>query len=221
MNTLIFEKQWLHVLLLAALLTGVTFISELDSFHSGDLWGLATQTWLWLAVTLAVAHQVLVWFCWRTQLHLALLTRMLGKAGFVVYAVLFSILGIARVVAVFLLAISNQETLPVQEIVLKVLATLAAIPALYLFYSVKRYFGFKRAFGIDHFDSSYRKMPFIKKGIFKHTNNGMYVYGFLLLWVPALWWASSAALAAALFNHLYIWVHYFSTERPDIQRIYG
>jgi Phospholipid methyltransferase len=55
---------------------------------------------------------------------------------------------------------------------------------------------------------------------FRFTSNGMYVYGFLLLWVPALWWASAAALCVALFNHLYIWVHYFATERPDIDRIY-
>ncbi|MGH8650439.1 MAG: hypothetical protein ACREUP_14225 [Burkholderiales bacterium] len=32
---------------------------------------------------------------------------------------------------------------------------------------------------------------------------------------------SPAALGAALFNHLYIWVHYYSTELPDMKRIYG
>jgi hypothetical protein len=32
---------------------------------------------------------------------------------------------------------------------------------------------------------------------------------------------SQAALLAALFNHLYIWVHYYSTELPDIRHIYG
>jgi hypothetical protein len=43
----------------------------------------------------------------------------------------------------------------------------------------------------------------------------------LILWVPGLWWASPAALVVALFNHLYIWVHYYATERPDMRRIYG
>ena len=95
------------------------------------------------------------------------------------------------------------------------------IPAAYLFYSVKRYFGFKRAFGIDHFDNGYRSMPFEHRGIFRFTRNGMYIYGFLLLWVPAFWWASLAALSVAVFNHLYIWVHYFATELPDIKRIYS
>jgi hypothetical protein len=101
-----------------------------------------------------------------------------------------------------------------------ILAGLIAIPAVYLFYSVKRYFGFKRAFGIDHFDTSYQTRPFVKEGIFRYTGNGMYTFGFFLLWIPGLWYASIAALWVALFNHLYIWVHYYSTELPDIKRIY-
>jgi len=36
-----------------------------------------------------------------------------------------------------------------------------------------------------------------------------------------LWYASIAALCVALFNHMYIWVHYYSTEFPDMKRIYG
>ena len=64
-------------------------------------------------------------------------------------------------------------------------------------------------------------MPFERRGIFRFSSNAMYVFGFLLLWVPGLWWNSSAALVVALFNHVYIWVHYFATELPDIRRIYG
>ena len=75
--------------------------------------------------------------------------------------------------------------------------------------------------GIDHFDPSFRTKPFVRQGIFRFTSNGMYVYGFFMLWVPGLWWASTAALAAAAFNHAYIWVHYCATELPDIRRIYG
>jgi hypothetical protein len=145
---------------------------------------------------------------------------VLGSGGFTVYAVLFSILGIARVVVVFILAISNRDTLPLDPTTLKIIAVAAAIPAVYLFYSVKRYFGFERAFGADHFDDSYRSMPFVKEGIFRFTSNGMYLFGFFILWVPGLWYASIAALSVALFNHLYIWVHYYATELPDIRHIY-
>jgi hypothetical protein len=218
---LIFEKQWLHAMALGGLLAGLVLISTSDSFQAGSLWNVSTIIWLQLAVTIAIAHQVLVWFCWRTELHLSLITRLLGDKGFTVYAVLFSILGISRVVVVFILAIANRNTLPVDTAALRVLAVLAAVPAVYLFYSVKRYFGFKRAFGIDHFDPSYRLVPFVKKGIFRFTSNGMYTFGFFLLWIPGLWYASISALGVALFNHLYIWVHYYATELPDIRRIYG
>jgi hypothetical protein len=217
----IFEKQWLHASLLAVLLAGLAVISRFDAVRSGELWGIGTPAWLWLAAGMAVLHQVYVWFCWRTQLHGALLTRTLGVRGFPLYAAGFSIIGIARVILVFTLAVANRDTLQANPIVLKALALVALVPAVYLFYSVKRYFGFRRAFGIDHFDESYRSLPFVRKGIFRFTRNGMYVYGFLLLWVPALWFASSAALTVALFNHLYIWVHYFATELPDMRRIYG
>lgn len=219
--TLIFERQWLHALLLAGLLAGMVWAGSLEAVRAGMLWGIGTPVWYWLAVGLAVGHQVYVWFCWRMQLHGAWLTRVLGDRDFPLYAIGFSILGIARVVAVFILAISNRGTLPLSLALLRILAVIVLIPAVYLFYSVKRYFGFERAFGIDHFDPNYRSLPFVRKGIFRFTNNGMYTYGFLLLWVPALWYASLAALWVALFNHLYIWVHYYTTELPDIKHIYG
>lgn len=218
---LIFEKQWLHASLLAVLLVGMGWVGRIDAVRVGELWRMSTATWLWIAVALAVAHQVFVWVCWRSQLHSSLLTRMFGSRGFDVYASGFSILGIARVVAVFILAISNRDTLHLDPRVLRVVAVIVVIPAAYLFYSVKRYFGFKRAFGIDHFDTAYRSLPFVRKGIFQFTRNGMYVFGFCLLWVPGLWFASAAALIVALFNHLYIWIHYYSTELPDMKRIYG
>ena len=119
------------------------------------------------------------------------------------------------------LAIANQGTLPGDLTWLRLAAVAALIPALYTFYSVKRYFTATRAFGADHFFERYRSLPFVKKGIFRYTKNGMYSFGFLLLWAPALWYASSAAVVIALFNHLYIWVHFLATEKPDIRRIYG
>jgi hypothetical protein len=122
---------------------------------------------------------------------------------------------------VFALAYANRGSVADEPLLLKIAAIVALVPALYLFYSVKRYFTFRRAFGIDHFDPSMRSVPFVRGGIFRFTANGMYVFGFFLLWVPGLWWASAAALFVALFNHLYIWVHYFATELPDIRRIYN
>ena len=218
---LIFERQWLHASLLAILLAGLAGASGFDGVRSGQLWGVSTPVWFWLAAAVAVVHQAYVWLCWRAQLHASWLTRNLGGLGFPLYAVGFSVLGIARVVLVFVLAVANRDTLPGNPHLLEALALVALVPAMYLFYSVARYFGVARAFGIDHFDERYRSLPFVRMGIFRFTRNGMYVYGFLLLWVPAFWFASLAALSVALFNHAYIWVHYFATELPDIKRIYG
>jgi hypothetical protein len=77
-----------------------------------------------------------------------------------------------------------------------------------------------RAAGADHFDSRYRSMPFVKKGIFRFTSNGMYLYAFLLFWAIAAGFNSSASLIAAAFNHVYIWVHFYTTEKPDIDFLY-
>ena len=167
------------------------------------------------------AHQAYVWLCWRAELHGGTLSRVLGSGAFRAFAVGFAILGISRVVTVFCLAYANQDSVAFDPLLLKIAAVAALAPALYLFYSVKRYFTFTRAFGADHFDPSVRDLPFVRKGIFRFTSNGMYVFGFLLFWVAGLWWSSSAALIVALFNHLYIWVHYAATERPDMRRIYG
>ena len=78
----------------------------------------------------------------------------------------------------------------------------------------------ERAYGIDHFEPHYNK-PYIKQGIFKYTDNGMYIFGLMILYLPSLMLFSKAAFIAALFNHIYIWVHYYCTEKPDMTKIYG
>ena len=76
-------------------------------------------------------------------------------------------IGLFRVLSVFLLAFANQDSLTLNPLWMKVAACAALLPALYLFYSVKRYFSFWRAFGADHFDPAYRAMPFERRGIFR------------------------------------------------------
>ncbi|CAN5388181.1 hypothetical protein BH23BAC3_BH23BAC3_31560 [soil metagenome] len=218
---LILERQWIHAIILVLLIFLMIIFTEINGIQVGTLWGLTTMHWYWIAVSIPILHQVFVWFCWRTQLHANLLSRSFGDYDFTVYTIGFSIFGISRVLSVLILAISNRGTLPGDPTLFGALAILALIPAIYLFYSVKRYFGFKHALGIDHFDESYRNLPLVREGIFRFTSNGMYIYGFLLFWAIALWYASIAALCAALFNHIYIWVHYYTTELPDMKKIYG
>ena len=217
----IFEKQLLHLLCLMLLLAGLFLFSGLDGFDQGELWGVDTLTWLYWLVGVTVMHQVFVWFCWRIELYSGLLSRWFGHGAFPVYAVLFFLLIISRPVLITLLALANRDTILINPMFGVSLVILLAIPSTYLMYSIGRYFGFKRAFGIDHFDRSYRGKPLVRKGIFRYTTNGMYVFGLLILWIPGVLFSSLTALAAALFSHIYIWVHYFCTEKPDMEFIYG
>ena len=218
---LIFEKQLLHFILLILLLFGLFELSELPGFWFGEIYGINTRTWFYFAMANTIVHQVFVWACWRTQLHAKLLTRCLGRAAFPVYAGMFSLMIILRPVLITFLAISNRNTVPLNAAAANITVIIMVLILIYLGYSIKTYFGFRRAFGIDHFDTSYRSLPLVREGIFRFSPNGMYVFGFLALWVPAVYFSSKAALSFALFSHLYIWVHYFTVEKPDMKFIYG
>jgi hypothetical protein len=150
-----------------------------------------------------------------------LISRWFGKNGFTYYAVGFAFLFTSRLIAIILLAISNRNTLSLPPTMALIFTIVLLLPALYTFYSVHKYFGIKRALGIDHFDKTYRNVPFVKEGIFKFTDNAMYAYGLFILWMPGLLLFSKAALMVAMFNHIYVWVHYYCTELPDIHYIYG
>ena len=128
---------------------------------------------------------------------------------------------VLRPILAFALGWSNRGTLPIDPGLGFAIAAICIGLTGYLAYSVRRFFGFYRAFGIDHFEPSYRDVPFVRQGIFRWTPNAMYVFGFLILWAPAFLFQSVAAFALAAFSHAYIWVHYYCTEQPDMRRIYG
>lgn len=214
------EKQGWHWLFLALLLAGVALLAQ-GEVLTGSLWGLSTQAWLWIAVAVPVIHQVLVWLFWRLELYHGLVTRWFGAQGFLIYKVIFTIFFVGRPISILLLGISNYGTLTCPPVLAYVLAVILLIPFVYTMYSVAHYFGLDRAYGIDHFDPSYRNKSFVKQGMFKYTDNAMYKFGFLILWSIALALLSKAALLVAAFNHLYIWVHFYFTELPDIRHIYG
>lgn len=175
-----------------------------------------------LAILTPILHQFYVLFCWRLELFHKSLSRQFGKKAFPIFKVGFAILFVSRLLTIMTLSISNANTLKINTIAAYLVASTLFIPSAYLFYSVIKYFGVDRAFGIDHFHpEKYKSEPFVKKGIFRYTSNGMYIYGFLILYIPGLLFLSKAALLVALFNHIYIWVHYYYTELPDIQVIYS
>jgi hypothetical protein len=215
-----FEKQGQHYFLLLVLLLIVTFLAT-GGVLSGQLWGIGSRVWLWIALATPILHQIVVAVLWRAELYHHKMTEWFGSKAFPVFKTVFAVLFIARPVTLILLGISNRNTLMLNPVLAYGLAMLLFVPFAYTMYSVARYFGIDRAYGIDHFDPSYRTAPFVKQGMFKYTNNAMYTFGFLIVWVIALVFLSKAALLAAAFSHLYIWVHYYCTELPDIQHIYG
>lgn len=187
----------------------------------GNFLGFDSLFWLLLALGSPVIHQLYVLVCWRFELHHKSISRAFGKDGFRLFKIGFAILILSRPLTIILLAISNAFTFTMNSLLSYVLSFVLLIPGLYLMYSVRKYFGFDRAFGIDHFDpEKYKNVPMVRKGIFKYSSNAMYVFGFFLLWVPGILAQSRAALLVAAFNHLYIWVHYYFTEEPDMKAIY-
>lgn len=172
----------------------------------------------WIAIAVPVLHQLYVWLTWRLELRDKATSRAIGFRG---YKVVFFLLFFGRFVSLAVLGWLDARSLGV-PLWLRFGATAGvALPGLYAMYSVRRYFGMSRAAGADHFDSSYRDMPFVRKGIFRFTSNGMYLYAFLLFWALALAFDSMAAMLAIGFAHAYIWVHFFATEKPDMAYIYG
>ena len=126
-----------------------------------------------------------------------------------------------RVLSLFALAWMDRGSLQLQVLPRIVVTVTLTVLGVYAMYSVMRFFGMARAAGADHFDPRYRSMPFVREGIFRFTSNGMYVYAFLLFWAIAIGFNSSAALTVAAFSHAYIWLHFYATEKPDIDFLYS
>ena len=206
----LWKGQWLHALGLIPLL-----------ILSGLLWqqlGRPFPVLFWIAIAIPIVHQVYVWVAWRLELNHTTISESMGIRT---YLILFFILLISRVIIIFALGWADAESLGMAVLPRVICTILLAIPAIYLGYSVKKYFGFVRAAGADHFDQEYREMPLVKEGIFRITNNGMYHFGFLLFWALSIGFDSAAALLATAFAHVYIWIHFYATEKPDMQYLYG
>jgi hypothetical protein len=222
MNNRIFENQIWHILAIFLSVIVFSYLSMNDSeLTKGSLFGIKTSIWLWIAILTPIIHQLYVTIIWRYELYKKTFTKKFGfQKAFKIYTVGFSILFVFRLISIIFLAFSNKYTLDINPLYTYTIASIITPFVIYLFYSVKKYFTIERAYGIDHFDKNYN-VPYVKKGIFKYTNNGMYVVGLAVLYLPGLLLLSEAAILVAFFNHIYIWVHYYTTEQSDMKTIYG
>ena len=172
----------------------------------------------WIAMAVPIAHQLFVWLAWRLELRSAQISQTIGFRG---YVILFFLLFGGRFISLIVLAWMDRGSLQLTFLPQVIVTVMLVLPGIYAMYSVQRYFGMMRASGADHFDSRYRTMPLVDEGIFRFTKNGMYLYAFLLFWAIAIGFNSAAALVVAAFSHAYIWVHYYATEKPDMDYLYA
>ena len=172
----------------------------------------------WIAIGIPIGHQVFVWLAWRLALRSSMTSSGMGFRG---YLVCFFLLFGGRFISLLALAQMDRGSLKLPVFPQVLVTIVLALLGIYAMYSVIRYFGLVRAAGADHFDPKYRDMPFVKDGIFEFTSNGMYVYAFLLFWAIAIGLNSSAAVTVAAFSHAYIWVHFYATEKPDMDFLYS
>lgn len=218
----IFQKQDWHFAWLALLLVSVNFFARrFPFFLQGQHWGISSNSWLWIGILAAVLHQIYVMLIWRTQLETEWLTKYFPRIGFLAYLADFTILMVSRFAAIIFLAIANQGYIHISDHIRLSITVLLALPFSWLLYSLFKFFGYKRAAGEDHFDHTYRNQPLVREGAFQYFQNAIYTLGPLGLYMPGILLASPAALVLAFFNHIYIWIHYYCTELPDIKRIYG
>lgn len=212
--------QLRHALLLAALLPGAWAIAE-PSLRDGAWLGISTAHWFAAAIAVPIAQQIAVALVWRGQLCHHWLTRAFKEAALIVWGAIFFPLLLGRPLLLIAVGISEPGSLDIPMPVAIAAGALLLIPAVWTMHSVKKHFGFARALGGDHFFERYRSMPMVREGAFKHSSNAMYTFVFLGLWGLALILRSRAALAVALFQHAYIWVHWYCTEQPDGVVLYG
>tara|TARA_B100000686_G_scaffold350634_1_gene447125 strand:- start:2371 stop:3039 length:669 start_codon:yes stop_codon:yes gene_type:complete len=190
----------------------VDFENNINSFL-----GIDTLTWFLIAMSIPIIHQAYVWICWRSELCWKSISSTIGFKG---YVILFFILIISRLSAIVLCFV-DYGSLYKPSWIAWILSIIIFIPGAYTMYSVKKYFGFLRAAGIDHFDPKYRDMPFETRGIFKWTPNAMYFFAIGIPFSFALATGSKSMFIVAIYTYISIWLHYFCTEKEDFKIIYG
>ena len=173
--------------------------------------------WFMIAMSIPIIHQAYVWICWRSELCWKLISNTIGFKG---YVIIFFILIISRLSAIVLCFV-DYGSLYKPGWLAWILGLILFIPGAYTMYSVKKYFGFLRAAGADHFDPKYRDLPFENRGIFKWTPNAMYVFAIGIPFSFAVATGSQSMFVVAIYTYVAIWLHYFCTEKPDIVAIYN
>ena len=211
-----FKNQIWHLGGTALLFYIGTQIVDLENNSKIFLGGYAKE-WFMLSMSVPLVHQAYVWICWRSELCWKSISNTIG---FKTYSIIFFILIFSRLSAI-VLCFLDYGSLYKPGWLAWSLAIIIFIPGAYTMYSVKKYFGFLRAAGADHFDPKYRDMPFEKRGIFKWTPNAMYVFAIAIPFSFAVATGSQSMFIVSIYTYISIWLHYFCTEKEDFKILYS
>ena len=185
--------------------------------NSNVFLGISAKNWFLFSMMTPLMHQGYVWLCWRAELCWKIVSRTIG---FKTYAIIFIIIMVLRLFSIGL-CFADYGTWFVPGWVAWSVSMLIFIPFIYTIYSIKKYFGFMRTAGIDHFDPSYKKIPFEKRGIFKWSSNAMYTFAITVFFGLAISAGSKAMFVFAAYTYIGAWLYYFCTEKVDFKVIYG
>ena len=185
--------------------------------NSNVFLGISVKNWFLFSMMTPLIHQSYVWLCWRSELCWKIISRTIG---FKVYVIIFFILAILRLSSIGL-CFADYGSWFTPGWMAWMVAILIFVPFVYTIYSIKKYFGFLRATGKDHFDPSYKNIPFEKRGIFKWSSNAMYTFAVAVFFGFAISAGSKAMFVFAAYSYIGGWLHYFCTEREDFKVIYG
>jgi len=216
----VFYRQGWHLAAAFALSAVAWFLAN-PALGDGRFLGISDRAWFWVTIAVSILHQLLGWLVFRGQLGWGILTRWFGERDLHIWGLIFMPLLAGRPLTILALALADSGSLTMPLFMRILLGVLFILPAGYAVWSVLRYFGIERALGGDHFRLHFRKMAFVGEGAFRWSSNAMYAYVFLGLWSIALLADSRAALAAAFFQHAFVWAHYYCTEEPDMTLMYG
>ena len=178
--------------------------------------GISSLDWFMIAMFIPLIHQTYVWICWRLELCWKIISKTIGFKGYIVLFFTLIILRLSAIILCFL----DYGSLYTPGWFAWILAIIIFIPGAYTMYSVKKYFGFLRAAGADHFEPKYRDIPFEKRGVFKWTPNAMYIFAIGIPFAFATATGSQSMFIVAIYTYISIWLHYFCTEKEDFKVIY-
>ena len=216
----IFKYQIYHLISFIILGLIIFFVFQNFKNQKAQLFIFSLNQIIFISWISAGIFHAWILFFWRLEFYRGKIKKWFGKRRFLIFKIGFIIFGLTALLTIIPVSYLSKNTLQISLFLKIILLSLSTPFILWALYSVIFYFGINRAFGADHFFAEYRKGVFVKKGTFKYFPNSMYTLVLLILYHPGILFESFFGLIFAFCHHLFIWTHYYCTEKPDLKEIY-